>query len=241
MVRKNYKRRAYRGRPQKKKGRLANARKMTGNEPNSLIDKIANGVGTVATIAKTVSGIVSMINVEDKFIDTTLNFDSSAGTPQFGIVLNQIAQGADVNQRNGNKVLDKYLQVNLRMFLDATATALATQTLRIVILIDKKPQIGALTFPLIYGTNVEGLINKNTMGDRIVVLRDMKMVFSGGNNRLYYKKLYIPLSRLHTQYTGSGATAYESGTLYLLGYTDVAGLSPDVHIRGFSRFAYMDN
>lgn len=234
------KRTNYRRKPMRK-GRLQNARKMTGNEPNSIIDKIASGVGTVATIARSVAGIASMINVEDKFVDTVISADPSPGTPDFALVLNQIAQGSDFNQRNGNKVLDKCLQINMRCFLDAAATALATNTLRCVILIDKKPQIGALTFPLIYGADVAGLINKNTAGDRIVVLKDMKMIFNGGNNRLFYKKVFINLSRIHSQYTGPTATAYEAGTIYFLLYADVAGLSPALHVRGNARFCYMDN
>lgn len=223
--------------------RIEKVRKMVGTKPETTMDKISKWGGVIGTIGSSVASIASMINVEDKFVDSTINYDLSAGTPINGQVLNQIAQGSDVNQRNGNKILDKYLQVNLRVFLDATATALATQTVRIVILIDKKPQIGALTWNTVYsGTNnVTGLINKNTAGDRIVVLQDKKMVLNGGNMRLFYKKLYINLSRIHSQYTGSTATAYESGMIYILAITDVAGASPDVHVRGDARFAYMDN
>lgn len=237
----NYRRRPYR-RNYQRKGRLATARKMTGTEPKSTVDKIAQGVGTVATIAKTVSGIVSMINVEDKFVDTAISAAVTNAAP-YAVTLNAIAQGSDYNQRNGNKVLDKCLQCNLRVFLDASATALATQMMRIVILIDKKPQIGALTFGTVYtpSTSVAGFINKNTVGDRIVVLKDMKLVLNGGNNRYFYRKFYCSLSRLHTQWTGSTATAFESGQIYLLAITDVTGASPAVLLDGNARFCYMDN
>lgn len=239
--RRNFKRRSYNRKPMRKT-RLSNARKMTGNEPHTIVDKIASGVGTVATIAKNVSMIASLINVEDKFVDTQLLFDPSPAVPSFALVLNQIAQGNDYNQRNGNKVLDKCLQINMRMFLDATATTLATNTVRFIVLIDKKPQIGPLTFAGAYTpTDVAGMINKNTVGDRIVVLKDLKVVFNGSDQRLFYKKFYINLSRIHTQYTGPNATDYESNAIYVIGYSDLVGLQPAIHIRGTSRFCYLDN
>lgn len=223
--------------------RITKVRKMVGTKPETTMDKISKWGGVIGSIGSSVATIASMINVEDKFVDTTITHDLSPGTPTLAQVLNQIAQGSDYNQRNGNKVLDKYLQINMRIFLDPAATALATNTVRVVILIDKKPQIGALNWNTVYtGTNnVTGLINKNSAGDRIVVLQDKKFVLNGGNMRLYYKKFFINLSRIHSQYTGPTATDYESGTIYILTISDVSGLSPDVHIRANSRFAYMDN
>lgn len=224
------KRRTYRRRNQNRrrprKGRLQTARRMTGNEPSKAVDWIARGIGDTATIAKTVSMLASMVNVEDKYVDTLISLDPSPATPGFSITLNNIAQGSAVNQRNGNKVLDKCLQVNMRLFLDASALVTSTNTMRIVILIDKKPQIGALTFDDVYVPNndVAGLIDKDTAGDRVVVLKDMKFVFNGGDKRLFYRKFYCNLSRIHTQYTGAAATAFETGAIYFLGLTDVAGL-----------------
>lgn len=241
--RNTYRRRNMRRRPPPRRGRLQTARKMTGNEPTTIVDKIANGVGTVATVAKTVSMLASMINVEDKYVDTPIVLTPSPGTPTFALQLNQIAQGVDFNQRNGNKVLDKCLQINMRMFLDATATTLASNTMRIIILIDKKPQIGALTFNTVYSpaNDPAALIDKNVGGDRIVVLKDMKFVFSGGERRLFYKKFYCNLARIHTQFTGPTATAFETGAIYMIGVTDVSGLQPPLYIRGNARFCYMDN
>lgn len=239
-------RRNYRGQKNmfapKRKTKIEKVRKMVGTEPETLVDKIGKGVGTVATIARTVSGIVSMINVEDKYVDTAISVDLSVGTPTNAVTLNAIAQGADYNQRNGNKVLDKCLQVNLRAFLDPTATALATNMVRVVILLDKKPQIGALTWAVVYEPDtVTGLIDKNTAGDRVVVLFDKKIVFNGGNTRYVYKKFYHNLDRIHTQYTGSTATAFESGQIYMLFCSDLAGAQPNIAIRGSARFCYQDN
>jgi len=225
-----------------RKGRLQNARKMTGDSPITPVDRIARGVGTVATIAKTVSGIVSMINVEDKFLDTPFTGTATTVT-QFAQVLNAVKQGIDYNQRNGNKLLDKYLQINIILSLDASTAPNTTLIMRCVILIDKKPQIGALTWNTVYEPNndVSALIDKNTAGDRVVVLKDYKIILNGTNVRQKYIKFYCPLARLHTQFTGPNATDFESGAIYFLMISSASGLTPAPIVQATSRFAYMDN
>lgn len=226
----------------KKKGRLQTARKMTGTEPNTIVDKIASGIGTVATIARSVSAIASLINVEDKYVDTALSASVTLVSP-YAVVLNQIAQGAAVNQRNGNKVLSKCLQVNFRIYLDATAAATATNSVRMVVLIDKKPQIGALTWNTVYNPNddVSALVDKDTAGDRVVILKDRRWTLNGSDKRLHFGKFYIPLTRIHAQYTGSAATAYEANAIYLLAISDVTGAQPAVVLNGNARYCYLDN
>lgn len=215
---------------------------MVGDNPESTVDKIAKGVGTVATIARTVSGIVSMINVEDKFIDTPLNGTMSTVT-QFAQVLNSMIQGVDYNQRNGNKVLDKCLQINFAISLDPTTLANTTLIIRIVVLIDKKPQIGPMVWNTVYTPNndVTGMINKNLSGDRIVILKDKKLILNGTNVRQRYIKMYFPLERIHTQWTGPTATAFEANSIYILGISAAGGLTPAPVIQGNARFCYMDN
>lgn len=236
----NYRRRTtYRRRPQK--GRLATARKMTGAEPNTTMDKIASGVGTVASIARTVSGIVSMINVEDKYQDTNIGLTLSVGAPQ-GATLNATVQGTDRNQRNGNKILNKCLQVNLSITLNAAATALAVNTVRIIILIDKKPQINTIGFNTVYTPtgDVNALIDKDSAGDRVVILKDKRFILTGSDKRQYTFKWYMSLARLHTQYTGPTA-AFEEGEIRLLAMSDLAGLQPNITVLGNTRFCYLDN
>lgn len=220
--------------------KMDRVRKLAGTQPETTVEKIAKGVGTMATIAKTVAGIVSLINVEDKYVDTDINLSQST-VIQSAIQLNQIAQGSDYNQRNGNKVLDKCLQVNIRILLDPTGTS--THVTRAVLILDKKPQLGALTWNTVYTppSTTTGMIDKNTAGDRVVVLKDMKFVNDPTNYRTIYKKVYIDMSRLHTQWTGSSASAFETGAIYLLAISDAAGIQPGTIIDGKARFCYTDN
>lgn len=238
-----YKRRYNRKRyvPRKKKfTKMDNVRKLAGTKPETAIEKIANGVGTVATIAKTVAGIVSMINTEDKFIDVPL---AGALTPAGAYTqrLNDLNQGVNFNERNGNKVLDKCLSIRLRVTMDV-ANVTTPQTFRIVVLLDKKPQLGAMLYNLAYlPVNNTGQINKNTYGDRIVVLKDWCKTLSPGNEREAFKKIYLPLDRIHTQWTSNLAADHEAGRLVIIGYGDAPGAIGTLQLEGTSRFCYSDN
>lgn len=220
--------------------KMDRVRKLAGTQPETTIEKISKGVGTVATIAKTVAGIVSVINTEDKYIDTQIatSMDNTGGMPQ--IVLNAIATGSDRNQRNGNKILNKSLQLSYQCFMQAADTAPA-RTVRLVLLIDKKPQIGNDNFSNIY-TPVQpwGLIDKDSKGDRYVILKDWKIILSNGNERVSWEQQYISLDRLHTQYFSTTATSFESGKIMLVAISDAPN-SSSVLLNGTARFAYTDN
>lgn len=226
----------YKPRP---KGRLQTARKMTGSEPTTMVDTIASGIGQVATIAKAVSGIAALINVEDKYVDTPISLSVSSASPQ-GTTLNGMVQGSGRNQRNGNKVLNKCLQINYRVYLDPTATS--TNIVRVIILLDKKPQINTIGFNTIYTPtgDVDALIDKDNAGDRVVILKDTRHILDPGDRRMAFKKLFIKLDRLHTQFTGS-ASLFESGEIRLIAISDAAGTQPNTLVSGNARFCFLDN
>lgn len=237
-------RRTYKKRfPKRAPKKIDKTRKLVGQKPETAVEKISHGIGTVATIAKTVAGIVAMLGVEDKYVDTVVSGGSITQAAPYALTLNNIPQGSDRFQRNGNRVGNKCLQVNLRAFLDPTASTLATQCLRVVLLIDKKPQIGPLTWNTVYtpASDVAALINKDSAGDRVAILKDMKFVFSGSNQRYYVKKFYTELTRIETQFTGPAATAWENNAIYLLAISDATGLSPGLNLFGNARVCYTDN
>lgn len=229
-----------RRRPFKKINRV---RKLAGTQPETAIDRIASGVGTVATIAKTVSGIVSMINTEDKYLDVQLSGSlSTAGA--YSAVLNAIAQGADRNQRNGNKVEIKCLQII--MVLTFNTPVDQPQAVRLVLVIDKKPQIGALLYSAAYNGagnpfSVHSQISKDSYGDRLVILKDWRIVLDPQGPQKIFIKKYFNLERLHTQYYSSNSTDFESGRIHLIGIADQPGTSLPVSIEGTSRFCFHDN
>lgn len=219
--------------------KMDRVRKLAGTQPETTIDKIANGVGTVATIAKTVAGIVSMINTEDKYIDTSL-LGNLTPAGAYSIPLNLCAQGSDYFQRNGNKILNKCLQINFQVTQQQPFTI--AQTLRLAVVIDKKPQLGPLLWSQVYTPlQTTGMIDKNNMGDRVVILKDYKITLFPGMATEMYKKFYTPLDRLHTQYFGPNANDFESGKIYIIGMAAAPGAVPVVAIEGIARFCYTDN
>lgn len=242
-----YKKRSNPRRYQKRKPvggqRMAKVRKLAGTQPESAVDRIASGVGQVATLAKTVSGIVSMINTEDKYIDTPLSGSlTSAGA--YSIVINSIAQGDDRNQRNGNKVESKCLQ--LIIVLSFNTPIVLAQAVRLILVMDKKPQIGALLYNQAYNGpgnpfSVHSQISKDSYGDRLVILKDWKLVLDpSGPNKLFFKK-YLNMERLHTQWYSPVAADFEMGRIHLIGIADQPGAALPIDIVGTCRFCFHDN
>lgn len=220
-------------------------RKLAGTQPETTVEKIAKGVGTVATIAKTVAGIVSVINTEDKYIDTNILADVTnvpSGTGSYTQTLNLVAQGNTRDQRNGNKILCKSIQLQLQIKMNDSTTALSSN-LRLVLLYDKKPQISTAAGPLfaeIYvPTLTTGFIDKDNVGDRYVILRDWKISLNNQDKRLVWEEFYKQLDRIHCQFTGPSASAFETGRIFLTAISDSSPVG--ININGQARFCYTDN
>lgn len=226
-------------RKSKKNTRLGMVQKMTGAAPETPMDRIANIGGTIGTIAKTVGGIISMINVEDKFKDTYIG--QSITTPStFSVLCNDIAQGSDYNQRNGNKILCKCWEVKFVVKMNNTKTT--PQFVRVVMLIDKKPQLGTPVWSTVYGGNdALGLIDKNNVGERFIILKDHKICLNPSGERLTFRKFFMKQDRIHVHYTGPTATAIEENSLRIIAIVDDPDITNPPTFAGVSRFCFMDN
>lgn len=237
---------ALRARP--RRGRLQTARKMMGEQPETMVDKIARYVGPVGEIAKTVSTIASLINVEDKFVDSQLD-GVIDGTGAYSIPLNLIAQGDDYNERNGNKVEMKCLQLRFSVIgnfpEDTTFTSNASFRVQLYLLIDKKPELGAPAYPFIFPVPSIGytdtMIDKNNVGERYVILKKWRFVLEGAGRRTVMIDKMIRLERLHVQWHGPLSGAFESGSISLVGISSSVTAPTDPVIQGYSRFCYHDN
>lgn len=218
---------------------LQTRRQLAGTKPLSMIDRIAGGVGTVATIAKTVSGLMNLVNVEDHYIDTALTAavtNAAAGT---AINVNLVGQGTDRNQRVGNKLLCKAIHGIFAATIDS-AIVNSFCLMRFVLVLDKKPQIGPTTWTSVYlpSSNV-GLINKDSAGDRYVILKDKLINLDTEEKRSVFFKFFINLERIHNQYFDNINTSFETGRITLLMIHGTPALT--VNTAGIARFQYLDN
>lgn len=92
--------------------RFGKAKKMIEGPP-TFLDKIANGVGQVANLARAVAPMIEMINTEAKFYDQAATTTFNSATPYFVEFTSNISQGSDESNRIGNSVLLKDFQLKL--------------------------------------------------------------------------------------------------------------------------------
>lgn len=231
-----------------RKGRLQTARKMMGEQPESPIDKIAKIASPLGTIAKTVSMMTSLINVEDKFIDTTLD-GVIDGTGAYSRLLNVIEQGANYNERNGNKVEMKCIQLRFSLIgnfpVDTTFQSNASFRVQMYLLIDKKPELGQPAYPFIFPVPsigyTDSLIDKNNVGERFVILKKWRVVLEGSGTRSIMIDKLIHLERLHTQWFDTLGGNFEEGSIALVAISSSGTAPTDPVIQGTARFCYHDN
>lgn len=111
--------------------------------------------------------IKGLINVEKKFIDTSIS--GAPGTTPNIIGLCSLGQGSADNQRNGDSILAKYLSVNETIQINAAASS---DFVRIVYVLDKENRGTAPGYTDIFdGSAVTSKLNRNNM-DRFVILSD---------------------------------------------------------------------
>ena len=137
---KKYGKRSYRRNYQRKGSRrLKTFRKMTGGTPETVVDKIARYGGAVGTIAKTVSGIMSMINVETKYYDKVFPLNPVSNIGGYVGLLNDISAGNGESERSGEKVVGKELLVNYQAQI--ANTTVPNTLIAMYVVYDKKPEL----------------------------------------------------------------------------------------------------
>lgn len=126
-------------------GKKTKVRQMIGEKP-TVVEKIARYAGPIGTIAKTVAGIVSMVNCEKKFVDNAVVFTPSAIWQYFNPgstgLISYMPQGLGDNARNGTQV--KAHSLDFRIFMRAALpegqTRYVPAIVRLVLVIDKECQ-----------------------------------------------------------------------------------------------------
>lgn len=234
-------RRKYRGRgrgkavvPRKTQG----IRKLVGQEPLTMVERIASGAGRVARVARTVSMLSGLINSEVKYVDSAFassitNTGSSANT-----TLTNIAEGDDVNQRNGRWLLAKSMQSRMAFTVNTAATGATIVGYAFVM--DKKASIGTSGTPWtdVFATADPNALINRADSERFVILKRGVLDLSSQNASKHIK-VYIPLKGIHLKYNGTLATNVDQNMIYLVLISNQATNTPS--ITGNFRFDYYDN
>ncbi len=175
------------------------------------------GGGYLNTASKALAvayAVKKLINIEYKVIRTGFTTDPSST----GSVTNltAIAQGDDIDERDGNKIRVKYIKFSGSVTLNASAS---DSRVRIVVIRDNN---GSTTQPAITDlyTTASGYANNQMKvstpqnNSRFTVLYDRLLIMDAGHGLTQQFKWSSSLDH-HVFYTGTAATDEGKGNLYL--------------------------
>lgn len=236
MPKRNYYKgkRTYRKKRYNRPSRLQTVRKLAGQPAESMVDRIARYGGAIGKVASTVAGIASLINVETKNYDSSFNSTiSSSGTGQSFV---DIGQGNADNQRNGEKVVSKDLNINYDLTCNSSAT---NTTVGLAIVMDKKPEVGASNWATVFSANdPNAMLNKDNT-DRYIILKRLTIPLSSITNSHASGKIYLNLKRIHIEWNSSTSTDFEKNNIFMLMISNEATNTPT--LKYYARYNFYDN
>jgi len=138
------------------------------------------------------------------------------GTP---LLLNQIAQGSDANQRIGNKIITKSVQIRLT----TVNSGLTTQIFRVIVFVDEQANGAVVTAAQLLENSTTGpdqIISPLNMDNRlrfkIIFDKTWSSATQTETDRVYYQR--FKKVNIETQYNAATATvgAVTTGAIYMM-------------------------
>lgn len=225
---------------------------VTGRGP-TMLEQIASGVGSVAKLAGAVAPIVAAVNTEMKYVDNTASV--TAYVPGTNDSINQLTggliNGSQDNQRIGNSVLAKDIQV--RMAINFTPSSgppnvLGLHCRAMLIVWKDNAQQNIPTAAKIFEvpSNLYSAINKDYC-DQFVVLKDKFFTLNAQNSQIttgaqafttmkWYKKLGF-----HIRWDGAAGSNGTQNHVYLVLRSSAGGVGTALNCTWYSRFNFTDN
>lgn len=239
------------GRQYRQYKKISNVKKLVTGEGPTLLEKIASGVGGVASVAKAVLPAIAAINTEHKYADTAASVNAYVpGTNDvIAFLTDTIAQGTDDTSRIGNSILAQDIQLRMAVNFVSTVGPPPVQGLHcraMLICWKENAQINAPTIAKIFETpnNLYSNVNKN-YSDQFVVIKDKFFALNAGTSNYgtqgfmsmkWYKKLGF-----HLRYQGANATDNTVNHLYLILRSSATTIGNSMGVTYYSRLNYTDN
>lgn len=241
---KNYAKRAYGRKGYKQLKRYTKVKQMVTGEGPTMVEKIASGIGGVATLAKAVLPAIAAINTEAKYHDETMS-GNAYGVSTNSLVqclTDSIARGTTDSDRIGNSVLAKDFYFRAQIYWLPTAT-LQVGVSRMILFVwkDNANANPPTVAKILENPDINSAINKD-YSDQFVVLKDKIFVHNANTtstvaqdmkNIKVYKKLNfhmrwldndsITQNHVYVLFLGGSATSANPSTINLysrLNYTD---------------------
>lgn len=182
----------------------------------------------------------SLVNVEFKNIESASS--SNPTSSGYMTLLNGIAEGDDINQRNGRSILIKSAYVKHTM---KCATSGDTAYIRCILFWDKQPSgtapTGSDLLDTVGGFDLVRAFRNLSNRKRFKIISDKTYtVVNGGPNYIRYTDKYIKMNT-HTIYSSTGNTisSISSNALYCFIVSDQPTVTPAVYMA--YQLRYIDN
>jgi len=221
----------------RKTTRRQRIKKWAGEKP-SLMDKIARYAGPVGKIAKTVGGIIQMINPEKKYVDNTSSLISVPNTGVAVATYTTMAQGLGDQARNGNTI--KGVSISGKMYLQKNINV-QTTGIRLMWVLDKEcdGSIPSLS-QILDNVDIVSGVNRD-YSKRFVLLKDKMLTLNDGGGQTKFQKFFFPTD-FHVHYDGSSAaiTDAKENQVFLFAVSDQTSDYAPL-LTHFGRFNFYDN
>jgi hypothetical protein len=178
-----------------------------------------------------------LINSELKRFDlTTTNAPTSSGNI---VPLSDVAQGDDAENRDGNKLMAKYLRFQWFATINGSATA---TLVRCIIFVDTENQGVTPTITLLLQSptspgNLTSPINTDQT-QRFTILHDQRLSLNTGGVGIAERNVYKNLN-FHINYTDGTATSRNKNSIWVAFISNESTNTPSI---GYSsRLAFYDN
>ncbi len=196
------------------------------------------------TMRRDLGWLMSVVNVEDKYIDTLFNGNVMTNGIGNQSLLNGVTTGTTSTTRNGQSTKAVRLDIDLIFLVGATSPVMC----RFMIIRDKAANGATIGISSIFQAAVDGASNYTTsqynvatMGARVVILMDRVFKLDTVQFTSIRIRKSIPLN-FHTRYnTGTAGTIADisENSLYLLAFSSAGATQPT--FTGSVRFLYTDN
>ncbi len=214
------------------KGKRKNRRRKGGRKPG----RLAIYGSAINQLRRDVGFVMSRINTETKYIDTTaLSTFTGAWTL---VLLNGMTTGTSSVTRNGQSIKASGLEAKFFITMNSAATAI--QSYRLVVFLDKQPNAAAPTATDVYPASS---VSPRTVGylDRFSVLWEkwaiLDLEFPTGEIEQFSKGLSFHVE-FNTGVVGD-ITDITKNSVYFMFYSDAGANFPSV--RYYFRFTFVDN
>lgn len=225
---------------------------VTGHGP-TLLEKIASGVGSAAKLATAVAPVIAAINTEMKYVDNagTVTFHSPGTSDSLVHLTANLINGTQDNQRVGNSILAKDLQLRMALNFQPSAGPPVVSGLHCratIVCWKENAKVNAPTVAKIFEvpTNIYSAMNKDYT-DQFVVLKDKFFTMTAVNANLgtgsqgfQAMKIFKNLN-WHMRWDGAAGTDATLNHVYLILRSSASGAGTAASCTYYTRLNYTDN